>query len=112
MYPKESLQNQERFLCFHEGCKLREFPVNSDYYDLPQRVFPIDSLHISLSIFYVIMATSSITQARGTSRYYQNSFAQSVSKAVVGKKTSTLSLSAIGGASLTTHAFTQYIGSL
>ena len=60
----------------------------------------------------VIMAASSITQARGTSEYYQNSFAQSLSKVVVGQKVSTLSLSAIGGASLTTHAFTQYIGSL
>ena len=60
----------------------------------------------------VIMAASSITQARETSGYYQDSFAQSLSKVVVGQKVSTLSLSAIGGASLTTHAFTQYIGSL
>ncbi len=60
----------------------------------------------------IIIAASSTTQARGTSAYYQDSFAQSVAKSVVGKKASTLSLSAIGGASLTTNAFTQYIVNL
>lgn len=57
----------------------------------------------------VITAASSTTKAGGTSGYYQDAFAQKISSSVVGKKASTLSLSAIGGASLTTAAFSRFV---
>ena len=47
----------------------------------------------------------------GVSRRYQDSFAQGISGAVVGKKLSELNLSAVGGASLTTAAFAKYVRS-
>lgn len=59
----------------------------------------------------IITAASSTTKVGGTSGYYQDAFAQKISSAVVGKKASGLSLSAVWGASLTTRAFTQYVAS-
>lgn len=56
-----------------------------------------------------ITAASSTTQVGGTSGYYQNVFAQGISSAVVGKMVTGLSLSAVGGASLTTNAFKQFV---
>lgn len=43
---------------------------------------------------------------------YQNAFSRSISSAVVGKKTNNMNLDVIGGASLTTAAFEQFIKSL
>jgi hypothetical protein len=40
---------------------------------------------------------------------YQESFASKLSSAVVGRKVAGLDLSAIGGASLTTAAFEQFV---
>lgn len=61
----------------------------------------------------VITAASSVTKAQnGTSIWYQDTFAGKVSQAVVGKKIAGLNLSAIGGASLTTTAFEQFIANL
>jgi hypothetical protein len=58
----------------------------------------------------VITAASSVTKARnGTSIWYQDTFATKLSQSVVGKKVAGLNLSAIGGASLTTTAFEQFI---
>lgn len=58
----------------------------------------------------VITAVSSVTKAQdSTSIGYQNSFASKISQAVVGKKITGLNLSAIGGASLTTAAFGQFV---
>jgi hypothetical protein len=57
----------------------------------------------------VITAASSTSLSNGTSGYYQDSFAQGISNATVGKKVSGLSLSAVGGASLTTNAFKQFV---
>ncbi len=60
----------------------------------------------------IITSASSVTRARdGTSIWYQDSFAKSVTSAVVWKKIANLNLSAIGGASLTTRAFTQFVQS-
>ena len=59
----------------------------------------------------IIVSASSTTQAGGTSRSYQEVFASGLTQAVVGKKTAGLSLSAIGGASLTTSAFTRFVAS-
>lgn len=58
----------------------------------------------------IIISASSVTKAQnGTSIWYQDKFATKVSQAVVGKKIAGLNLSAIGGASLTTAAFEQFI---
>ena len=58
----------------------------------------------------VITAASSTVWAKnGTSAWYQESFGSTLSQAVVGKKIAGLSLSAIGGASLTTRAFEQFV---
>lgn len=58
----------------------------------------------------VITAASSVTKAQnGTSIWYQDAFATKLSQSVVGKKVAGLNLSAIGGASLTTTAFEQFI---
>ena len=57
----------------------------------------------------VIVSASSATQAGGTSGAYQDSFASSLTWVVIGKKTAGLSLSAIGGASLTTSAFERFV---
>jgi hypothetical protein len=58
-----------------------------------------------------ITAASAITQASGTSGYYQDIFARGISAAVIGKKTTGLNIAAVGGASLTTTAFEQFVAS-
>jgi hypothetical protein len=57
----------------------------------------------------VITAATSTTRAGGTSGYYQDAFAQQLAGAVIGKKIAGLNLSAIGGASLTTASFEQFV---
>ena len=58
----------------------------------------------------VIISALSVTKAQdSTSISYQNSFASKISQSVVGKKIAGLNLSAIGGASLTTVAFEQFV---
>lgn len=47
-----------------------------------------------------------------TSTAYISMFASSISSAAVGKNVDTLSLGAVGGASLTTNAFNQFVASL
>ena len=59
----------------------------------------------------VITAASSTSEANGASAWYQDNFSKSITSAVVGKSVSGLSLSAIGGASLTTAAFQQFVAS-
>jgi hypothetical protein len=57
----------------------------------------------------ITAASSTIKATNNTSAAYQQSFASSVSSAVVGKKISSLNLNAIGGASLTTGAFEKFV---
>ena len=57
----------------------------------------------------VIIAASSTTKVGGTSGYYQDSFAPKIASAAVWKKVAWLNLSAVGGASLTTGAFEQFV---
>jgi hypothetical protein len=57
----------------------------------------------------VITAASSTTRASGTSGYYQDVFARGISTAAIGKKAAGLNLAAVGGASLTTNSFEQFI---
>jgi hypothetical protein len=57
----------------------------------------------------VITAASSVTRATGTSGYYEDVFARGISTAAIGKKAAGLNLAAVGGASLTTASFEQFI---
>jgi hypothetical protein len=57
----------------------------------------------------MITAASSTTRAGGTSGYYQDIFARGISAAAIGKKAAGLNLAAVGGASLTTNSFEQFI---
>jgi hypothetical protein len=73
---------------------------------------PDGSASVSFSVTAkagVITAASSTTRAGGTSGYYQDAFAQRLAGAVIGKKIAGLNLSAIGGASLTTASFEQFV---
>ncbi len=69
-----------------------------------------DTIYFSVSVKDgVIVTATAIPKSKGISGQMQKSFAKGLSKAVVGKKIAGLSLDAIGGASLTTAAFEQFI---
>ena len=69
-----------------------------------------DTIYFSVSVKDgVIVSAIAIPKSKGVSGQLQKSFAKGLSKAVVGKQVAGLSLDAIGGASLTTAAFEQFI---
>lgn len=73
---------------------------------------PDGSVNIGFSVTItngIITAASSTTMVGGTSGAYQNIFAAGLSQAVVGKKAAGLNIAAIGGASLTTTAFENFV---
>jgi hypothetical protein len=60
----------------------------------------------------VIQAVSMIPKgSNDVSKQYQAGFARELSGKVMGKKIADLGMDAIGGASLTTAAFRQFVGS-
>lgn len=60
----------------------------------------------------ILSVRANMTQGDHESMQYHNRFNNAVSKKIVGKKASELSLSALGGASDTTDAFSEVIASL
>jgi hypothetical protein len=74
----------------------------------------VDKVNFSLTHKSGIVESLTVTPAaeNDISKMWQAKFAESVSSEIVGKNIKDLKLSAIGGASLTTGAFNQFIASL
>jgi hypothetical protein len=70
-----------------------------------------DSIEFSLTIDNGVITSVMVTPKaeNGISKMRQESFSKAISSEVVGKKIADLHLSAVGGSSLTTGAFNQFI---
>ncbi len=82
-------------------------------YRTPSHQWPT-STAFSVTIEDGIITDASATFLSGDheDRQYQSRFSRQIASTVVGKKASNLSLDTVGGASLTTEAFTQFVRSL
>ena len=73
-----------------------------------------ESINVSITVKSDQVSDVAVTNSGGDreSRQYQNRFASSIKASTVGKKISDLSLSRVGGASLTTSGFIKALNSI
>lgn len=79
-------------------------------YNTPEGMVPVE-FDVTVTDGTITSATSTTLATGDASKYNQDNFAKEVSAKVVGKKAADLSVDAIGGASLTTGAFEQFVHS-
>lgn len=82
-------------------------------YRTPSHQWPTStSFSVTIEDGRITDASAAFLSGDHEDRQYQSRFSNRIANAVVGKKASNLSLDAVGGASLTTEAFTQFVRSL
>ena len=79
-------------------------------YNTPEGMVPVE-FDVTITDGMITSATSNTLATSDASKYNQDNFAKDLSAKVVGKKAADLSVDAIGGASLTTTAFVQFVKS-
>lgn len=79
-------------------------------YNTPEGMVPVE-FDVTVTNGTITSATSNTLATGDASKYNQDNFAKDLSLKVVGKKATDLSVDAIGGASLTTAAFEQFVHS-
>lgn len=79
-------------------------------YNTPEGLVPVE-FDVTVTDGIITEASANTLATTTASKYNQDKFTAGLSAAVVGKKAKDLSVDAIGGASLTTAAFEQFVQS-